>query len=198
MNLITELYSKTGKNPIIITALGDSLTYGWLVSKGYLDYLGEMLRDKYPDLKVIIKNHGVPGDTANDGLRRVNRVIEDTPDLCFIQFALNDAFTGMSPAVFKSNIEQLIRKIKSATSAEILLLTSVPVNNTNENRIAESFYDKIIECSGEFNIPVVKVHEYWKRKISGGVSHASLVQGDGVHPMEKGYKYMAEAVMEIL
>lgn len=198
MNLINKLHLKTGKNPLVITALGDSLTYGWLVSKGYLDYLGEMLNEKYPDIKISIKNHGVPGDTAGDGLRRINRVTEEKPDLCFIQFALNDAFTGMTPEMFKSNIEKIIRKIQSATSAEILLLTSVPVSSSYENSIAESFYDRITECGEEFNIPVAKVHEYWKKKIREGISHASLVQGDGVHPVEKGYKFMAEAVLEIL
>ena len=28
---------------VTIAALGDSLTYGWLVNKGYLDYFKEML-----------------------------------------------------------------------------------------------------------------------------------------------------------
>jgi len=198
MSLIKTIHVKTGKSRIIIAALGDSLTYGWLVNKGYIDFLEEMLNEKYPEIEFSIKNHGVPGDTAGDGLRRINRVIGENPDLCFIQFALNDAFTGMTPEMFKRNIEKIIREIKSGTSAEIILLTSVPVNSSNENRIAESFYDKIIECGEEYNIPVAKVHEYWKKKISGGLRHASLVQGDGVHPVEKGYSFMAEAVMELL
>lgn len=198
MNIVNDLHSKTGKNRLTIAALGDSLTYGWLVSKGYLDYLGEMLHEKYPDMEFLIKNHGVPGDTAGDGLRRISRVTGEKPDICFIQFALNDAFTGMAPGMFKSNIEHIIRKIQSASSAEILLMTSVPVNSSYENKIAESFYDRITECGEEFNIPVAKVHEYWKKKIRGGISHASLVQSDGVHPVEKGYRLMAEAVMEFM
>lgn len=198
MEIINNLYSKTGRNHLVIAALGDSLTYGWLVNKGYLDFLAEMLHAKYPDLEISIKNLGVPGDTARDGLRRVNDVIRTNPDLCMIQFALNDAFTGINPQLFRNNIEQIIRKVKSETSAEILLLTSVPVNSPDENRVAESFYNRIIECGEEFNIPVAKVHEYWKIKISGGIKHSSLVQGDGVHPVENGYRLMAEAVMELL
>jgi lysophospholipase L1-like esterase len=198
MSLINTIIKNTGKNRVVIDALGDSLTSGWLVSKGYLDFLEEMLNEKYPDIEILIKNHGVPGDTAGDGLRRISRVTGDKPDLCFVQFALNDAFTGITPEMFKKNIAQIILKIQNSLPAEIMLLTSVPVNSPYENRIAESFYQIIIECGKEFNVPVAGVHEYWKKKISSGTSHSSLVQGDGVHPVEKGYRFMAEAVMELL
>jgi lysophospholipase L1-like esterase len=104
----------------------------------------------------------------------------------------------MTPVMFKKNFEQIILKIQSNTSAGMLLITSVPVNSPYENSVAESFYNMIIECGVEYNIPVARVHEYWKKKISSGISHSSLVQGDGVHPMENGYRLMAEAVMELL
>jgi lysophospholipase L1-like esterase len=41
------------------------------------------------------------------------------------------------------------------------------------------------------------VHEYWKKKITDGIPFESLVQYDGVHPTEGGYRLMAEAVMEL-
>lgn len=198
MNIINDLLTKTAKSSLKIAALGDSLTYGWLVNKGYLDFLSEMLKEKYPGISISIKNFGVPGDTAADGLRRISDVIKSDPDLCLVQFALNDAFTGMTPGRFKETFEKIILKIKESTTAEIILLTSVPVNSPYENRIAESFYNMIIECGGEHNIPVAKIHEYWKKKIESGISHSSLVQGDGVHPVEKGYRFMAEAVIELL
>lgn len=198
MNLIDSLHKKTGKSSLVITALGDSLTYGWLVNRGYLDFLNEMLHEKYPDLKISIKNLGVPGDTARDGLRRINDVTRENPDLCIIQFALNDAFTGITPQGFRKNIEQIVLKIRSSTSSDILLLTSVPVNSPYENMVAEAFYREIIGCGEDSGIPVAKVHEYWKSKINGGIKHSSLVQGDGVHPLENGYRLMAEAVMELL
>ena len=38
---------KSGED-VKIVAIGDSLTYGWQVSKGYLDFLKEMLKKRYP------------------------------------------------------------------------------------------------------------------------------------------------------
>ena len=197
MLLKTLSENKKGK-ALLIAALGDSLTYGWMVSKGYPDFLEEMIKSRYPESGVKILNLGVPGDTAEDGLRRIVEVIRDKPDLVMIQFALNDAFSGHTPERFKRNIESIILRIKQDTDAAILLLTSVPVMYSPEDKIAEKFYDRIKECGTEYNIPVVCVHEYWKKKITEGVRFSSLLQGDGIHPLENGYRLMAEAVMEFL
>ena len=47
-----------------IVAIGDSLTYGWMVRKGYLDFLQGMLTEKYPKNGFRLINKGIPGDTA--------------------------------------------------------------------------------------------------------------------------------------
>jgi lysophospholipase L1-like esterase len=49
----------------------------------------------------------------------------------------------------------------------------------------------------DYRIPVVPVHEYWKKTIRDGILFESLVQYDGVHPTEEGYRLMAEAVMKL-
>ena len=60
---------------LIIAALGDSLTYGWMTEHGYLDYLKSMLNKKFPGSRFKIINRGIPGDTAKDGLRRVEMML---------------------------------------------------------------------------------------------------------------------------
>jgi len=186
------------REEVKIAALGDSLTYGWMTSIGFLDYLRVMIDKKYPQCKLQIFNRGIPGDTASDGLRRVEKdVIKLLPDLVFIQFALNDAYTDISTEEFRNNIDSLILKIKKNTTSEIALLTSVALINPDENRFALEFYKKISESGEKFKLPVVLVHEYWSKKISAGINHSTLVQSDGIHPTEKGYELMAEAVFEL-
>jgi len=187
----------TGEEVKII-ALGDSLTYGWMSARGYLDYLKIMLLTKYPVHRVSILNKGVPGDTALDGLRRIEQDVTTlSSDLVMVQFGLNDAYTDFSPEDFQKNMESIILTIKQKTDSEILLLTSVALLNPGENRIAQEFYHKIIECGTMYNLPVAAVHQYWEKKISSGIKHTSLVQSDGIHPTEKGYELMAEAVFEL-
>jgi hypothetical protein len=69
---------------VTLAAIGDSLTCGWMARKGYVDFLQEMLREKYPESRFSILASGVPGDTADFGLYRVETdVLHQAPDLSF-------------------------------------------------------------------------------------------------------------------
>ncbi len=189
---------KTGE-PLRIVALGDSLTYGWMARKGYLDYMAEMLSVKYPHGNFSIVNKGIPGDTAQGGLHRLMQdVIDEEPDLVLIQFGLNDAFTGISPGNYKKTIMSLVDTVLETTQSEILLLTSVPIFNERDDSIAEMFYRELTAVAEEKNMPIVQVSRYLKKRISAGADFRKLVQFDQVHPTAEGYKLMAEAIMEML
>ncbi len=198
MKLVKTVQKLQAGEKVKIAALGDSLTYGWMTELGFLDYLKTMIEHKFPDSELLILNRGIPGDTAEDGLRRVeNDVIRLEPDLVFIQFALNDAYSDFSPEEFQKNFESIILKIKEKSDPEIALLTSAALLNPVENKMAREYYSKIFESGVKFNLPVASVNEYWEKKISSGIKHLLLVQGDGIHPTEKGYELMAEAVFKL-
>ncbi len=198
MKLEKTINKLTNGEPLRIIALGDSLTQGWMVRKGYLDFFADMLKVQFPDCDVTIINRGIPGDTAEGGLFRLREdVLDSEPDLVFIQFALNDAFTGVPPVRFKNTIRTMIDQIRADTFAEILLLTSVPIMHQEEDFMAENFYSRLIEVSREESIPIALVHNYWKKRMSEGTDIRSLVQMDMVHPNMEGYRLMAEAIMDV-
>lgn len=167
--------------------------------KGYVDFVKEMLLEEFPGASVDMINRGIPGDTSEGGLFRLREdVLDYDPDLVFIQFALNDAYLGLPSGRFQNNIESIIKRIKLDTSAEILLITSVPVlAYPSEDRLASEFYEKIIESGEKEGLPVARVHEYWKEQVSSGLNNNMLVQADNVHPTVEGYRVMAEAVMHV-
>ena len=167
-----------------------------MVDKGYLDYLKELFVVKYPRSLLKIINRGIPGDTAEGGLARLRRhVLASEPDLVFVQFGLNDAFSGCSVESFARNIIGIISGIQKASSAEILLMTSGALED-REYEIAGPFYERLAEVARQQSIPIALVHRYWEQKIAGGVSFDTLVQADRVHPTTEGYRLMAEAVVE--
>jgi lysophospholipase L1-like esterase len=184
-------------SPVTLVAIGDSLTYGWMVAKGYLDFLHELILEKYPQSEVRIRNRGIPGNTAGNGLLRLQKdVIESRPDCVLIQFALNDAFLGYSPVQFGDSIRAMVDRVEIA-GAEIILVTSVWIENQVENRRALEFYAQLETIAGERKLAIAKVHEYWKRKIDNGMDPRKMVQADMVHPTIEGYRIMAEAVAEV-
>ncbi len=184
--------------PITIVALGDSLTQGWMVSKGYIDYLKEMLHVKFSQNRLNLINSGIPGDTADSGLYRMKwDVLRYNPDCVFIQYALNDAFSGFTEQQFKRSIKGIIDNIRDNGDAEIVLITSVYIGDNDDNRLVEGYYHQLEILGRDYRIPVVLTHEYWKKKIREGILFGTLVQFDGVHPTEDGYRLMAEAIMNI-
>jgi acyl-CoA thioesterase-1 len=192
---INKLISGT---PFTIVALGDSLTQGWMVSNGYIDFLKQMLRVKFPESRFKLINSGIPGDTADSGLYRLmGDVLYYNPDCVFIQYALNDAFSGFTEQQFKKNIKSIIEKINESADTDIILITSDYIGDNDDNRSVERYYQQLTVLGEDYSIPVALVHEYWKKKIADGIPFESLVQYDGVHPTEAGYRLMAEAVMKI-
>ncbi len=195
MNSFIKKLSKG--EPLTIAALGDSLTYGWMVNKGYIEYFRDIFQIKFPENHLTIINSGVPGSTAADGYERLkNDLIPASPELFFIQFALNDAYTGFTPDDFEKNILNIIDLIKKETSADILLITSVTLNNKSEDYYIEQYYDKLEKISIHNKLTIARVHEYWKQKIAAGIDFETLVQDDRVHPTEEGHRLMGEAVMQ--
>jgi lysophospholipase L1-like esterase len=190
---------KAGED-VKIVAIGDSLTYGWMVSKGYLDFLNEMLRKSYPKAWFQIVNKGIPGDTASGGLDRIDTdVYFYNPDCVLVEFALNDAFCGFTSELFGRNIQEMIAGIRKNTKAEVVLVTAVWLDDpASYDFVEKSFYGKLEEMADKFGLPIARVHEHWRRQVqSGAVDFEELVQFDGVHPTVGGYKLMAEAVMEV-
>jgi acyl-CoA thioesterase I len=184
--------------PVTIVALGDSLTQGWMVSKGYLDFLNEMLHIKFPKGRFKLINGGIPGDTADSGLSRLRwDVLHYNPDCVFIQYAINDAFSGFTEQHFKNNIKGIIDTIRENSDTDIVLITSGYIGDNEDNRHVEGYYRQLEVLGEDYGIPVVQTHEYWKKKIREGMIFGSLVQYDDVHPTEEGYRLMAEAIMDI-
>ena len=96
----------TAGQSFLLDALGDSLTSGWMVQKGYLDFLNDMLKEVYPKADIQLNNHGLPGDTARGGLFRLQRqVIKSQPDAFIIQFGVNDLDSDISADDYKSNVQ---------------------------------------------------------------------------------------------
>ena len=184
--------------PVTIAAIGDSLTNGWMARKGYLDFLQEMLREQYPDSRFSIIGSGVPGDTADFGLHRIETdILDHAPDCVFIQYAINDAGYGFTAGQFRSNIQGMIIKTRAAGAADIVLVTSGHLGDDGENDYVEEYYRQLEELGEAFGLPVARVHAYWKEKIDEGVDFRSLVQYDLVHPTVAGYRLMAEAIMQL-
>lgn len=164
-----------------ILAFGDSLTYGYNAkpAESYPAVLSTMT-----GLNVI--NAGIPAETSKDGLRRLEKYLDDPSiTLMILCFGGNDMIQKISMDVLKNNLKTMIQ-IAKEKGIDVLLI-SVP-NFTLFGLSPLSLYE---EVANEENIPLIS------GLLAEILSNPSL-KSDQIHPNALGYRQMAEKIYENL
>ena len=96
-----------------IVALGDSLTAGLGLPAGqsFVDLLQKALRAKGYD--VAIENAGVSGDTAADGLARLDWAIPDGADAAIVELGANDMLRGLDPDATEKALGEILARLQA-------------------------------------------------------------------------------------
>ena len=185
-----------GQHQITLSVLGDSLSYGYMVPTGYIHMLMERLAKDYPNNLFRLHNHGVCGDTAQDGLHRLREALLQPPaDIALVQFGINDCFVGISASEFQAAVRQIVRGYQTECPKGIVLLVPPPpVYPPQENLMLEPFRQAMQEVPKTLSIVCVPIHEHW----SVAESSPNQWLDDGVHPSEEGYRLMARAIYSAL
>lgn len=176
-----------------ISALGDSLTVGYMVGHGYFHQFLARLRREYPDCNITAENHGICGDTARGGLRRFTQASHPVPQLAIVQFGLNDAFMGIGASDFQSSLQRLVAEFQRL-DAQVLLVPPPVLRDEADNSVARPFIQAHVAVAKATGALVADIAGAWE-------AHSQtedLWLFDGVHPSEQGYTIMADAVWSAL
>jgi lysophospholipase L1-like esterase len=167
-------------NDSVILAFGDSLTYGYNVSK----------TESYPvvletltGLKVI--NGGISGEISKQGLKRLPNVLDEHhPQLMILCHGGNDLLRKMDMKDMESNIRSMIQLSLDRGIPVILLGVPKP------GLFLSSFdiYEKIAT-----SMDIIFIEDL----IPDILGDKSL-KSDSIHPNKEGYYFMAEEIYKIL
>lgn len=96
---------------IQLVVLGDSLSAGFLIpaSTAFPAVLETALRRR--GLPVTITNAGVSGDTAADGLARLDRDVPDGTDGVIVELGANDKLKRRDPAAAEAALSEIVRRL---------------------------------------------------------------------------------------
>jgi len=189
-SILAQLQAGT---PTRIAGLGDSLTYGWEVKRGFFDRFVDGIQQRFPECTVERLNAGIPGDTAAGGRHRASRVLRFQPHLVTVEFALNDCFMGVPLGDFKASLRDTARAIHEA-GAVPLLCTSSPLQQAPEAALARPYYDAVAEVARESGAPLADLERYWREHAA---VDSSQFTDDGVHPSDAGHAIMAEGLLAL-
>lgn len=187
--------SKNDSSKKIVVVMGDSITHG---AVSY-NYVGEFSRDKELSNYIFI-NEGINSQLAYNLLNKIDNVAKTKPHDIFILIGSNDCIATLSDDKYESynrlwnlpvkptkewfaaNLENLIEKLKSRTSARITLISIPPISEKAdsipfEKSIEYSHYIKDMALKKKvgyigFNEALVdEIIKHGKRNVAGYDPH---------------------------
>ena len=98
------------KQEIVLLSFGDSLMAGYQIpiDKAFPAQLEAALQDKGYSVRVV--NSGVSGDTAAEGLARLDWSLNEKVDGAIVEFGANDALRGIDPKVTEPSLDEILKR----------------------------------------------------------------------------------------
>lgn len=170
--------------PVVIAALGDSLTqgYGLPQDQGFVPQLQSWLDDQGLDVRLI--NAGVSGDTTAGGAARAAWTLTPDVDGMIVALGGNDLLRGIDPAVSRSNLETILQAATEAEVEVLLIGMQAPGNYGPEYKAAfDAMYPELAQ-----RFDTLYAESFFVGLEANGdlAAAQALMQPDGIHPNSDG------------
>jgi acyl-CoA thioesterase-1 len=181
--------------PLRLVALGDSLTagLGLPLEASYPVNLQHALAEK--GIAANIANAGVSGDTAQDGLARLDWSVPQGTQGVILELGANDALRGLDPAACETTLGTIIARLKARSIAVLLCGMYAPRNLGAEYTAAfDGMYPKLASKYGLLLYPFF-LDGVMGDRLDGTVNDKALIQADGLHPTAQGVRVIVGRIL---
>ena len=158
-----------------IVAFGDSLVLGIGATEGN-DFVSVLSRN----IGLPIENLGVGGNTTDQGLDRIDDVLERDPDIVLLLLGGNDYLRKIPREMTLANLESMIVKLHEGGSIVVLLGVRGGVLRDNLKKDFENL-------AKEHNTAYVP-------NVLEGLIGKPEFMSDTIHPNDKGYALIAAKI----
>jgi len=172
---------------VTILALGDSLTAGLGLppEDAFPARLEAALRAKGYSVKVV--NAGVSGDTAADGLARLDWALDDSVKAVIVELGANDALRGLPPAQAEAALDQILTRLEARHVPVMITGMRAPPNLGPDYAAAfDPIYRRLAAKHGALLYPFY---------LDGVAAVPGLNQADGMHPNAKGVDVIVARIL---
>jgi acyl-CoA thioesterase-1 len=175
--------------PIRLVALGDSLTAGYLLpaDAAFPAVLEKALRRAGYD--VSIANAGVSGDTAEDGLARLDWSVPDGTDGVILELGANDMLRGLDPARTRATLDAILAKL-AARHIKVLIagILASPSLGSDYARAFDAIYPALATKYKALLYPFF---------LQGIAGDKGLELADGLHPNRAGVEKIVTQILPL-
>jgi acyl-CoA thioesterase I len=176
--------------PVTLLALGDSLTagYGLEATDAFPVKLEAALGARGHAVTVI--NGGVSGDTAVDGLARLDWSLTDDVSAVIVELGANDALRGLAPAQAEAALDAILTKLDSRKLPVLIAGMRAPPNLGAEYGARfDGMYARLAEKHGALLYPFL---------LDGVAADSALNQQDGLHPTAAGVDVIVARMLPLV
>jgi acyl-CoA thioesterase-1 len=173
--------------PVKIVAFGDSLTagYGLPDNEGFVPRLQAALAGN--GIAAEIQNAGVSGDTASDGLARLDWSVPDGTEAVILELGANDMLRGFRPEVTRDALDTILRRLTARHIAVLLCgMRSAPNLGPEYGAAFERIYP---ELAVKYD---VLIYPFF---LDGAAADLKLLQHDGLHPNAAGVDVIVARIL---
>ncbi len=171
-----------------VVVLGDSLAVSPTRAESFPAVLQQRLTAEGLPWEIV--NAGVSGDTTGGGLARLDNLLASNPQLVILALGANDGLRGVEPSQIRRNLDEIIRRAKSA-GVDVLLcgMETPPLRGWNYTL---AFHNIFPELARDHDLPFVPF------LLTGVFGNRDLNQDDLIHPNAAGALRIAETVWPYL
>jgi acyl-CoA thioesterase-1 len=175
------------ERPVKIVALGDSLTAGAGLAAGdaFPAKLERALRAK--GLAATVSNAGVSGDTAANGLARLDWSVPSGTEAVIVALGANDMLRGIDPQVTRQALDAIVRRLSERKLAVLIAgMKAAPNLGPDYGGQFEATYADLARKYDALLYPFF---------LEGVAAVPALNQRDGLHPTAAGVDVMVRGIL---
>jgi len=183
----TAVHRARAAAPIHIVALGDSLTagYGLADKDGFVPRLQAALAKNGGAAEIA--NAGVSGDTASDGLARLDWSVPQGTDAVIVELGANDMLRGIEPEVTRAALDGILRRLTQRHIPVLLCgMRAAPNLGVDYGQAFDRIYPDLAAKYGVLLYPFF---------LDGVAADLSLTQQDGMHPNPAGVDVIIQHIL---
>ena len=186
--------SAVAADPRTLVFFGDSLTAGYGLANPAAESYPALIQKKIDEARLPWRavNAGLSGETTSGGLRRIDWILRQPVDVFVLALGANDGLRGISPAVSRSNLQQIIERVRAKNPKAKIVVAGMqmpPAMGEDYTREFGAMFPSVAEKSGATLIPFL---------LEGVGARIEFNQGDRIHPNAAGHELMAKHVWDVI
>jgi acyl-CoA thioesterase-1 len=173
--------------PLNVVAFGDSLTagYGLREQDGFVPRLQAALAAN--GISATVANAGVSGDTATDGLARLDWSVPAQTQAVIVELGANDMLRGIDPQLTRKALEAILQRLAARHLAVLLCgMRAAPNLGSAYGQAFERIYPQLAAQYG------VALYPFF---LDGVAANLQLMQSDGMHPNAAGVGVIVKRIL---